>query len=283
MRTLHDELLIMDPELTANWLIRFLRDEVSRQRGYTRVILGLSGGIDSAVVAVLAQKAFGSENVSAIALPYQTSSPQSLKDAERLADTFHIPLMTYDITSAVEAYHKALPPTTPRRKGNVMARLRTLTLFDLGEAQNALPLGTGNKTERLLGYFTWHADDAPPVNPIGDLYKTQVFELARHLQIPDAFIEKPPSADLEPNQTDEADIGVSYAVADSILVRLLHRYEKEEIIKEGFQENDVNLVYHRLHSTHWKRQPPTSAILTTHAIHTGFRRPVDYKAKEQGS
>ena len=173
------------------------------RRGIGRAILGLSGGIDSALVAYLCARALGPENVYAIRMPYRTSSPSSLDDAQRVVDALGINVETIDITDAVDGYLKHAPDADPRRKGNVMARMRMLVLFDQSARRNALPVGTGNKTERLMGYFTWHADDTPPVNPIGDLYKTQVWALARHLGVPKEVVDKPPSADLEANQTDE--------------------------------------------------------------------------------
>jgi NAD+ synthetase len=157
-----------------------------------------------------------------------------------------------------------------------MARMRMIALFDLAAAHNALPLGTGNKSERLLGYFTWHADDSPPVNPIGDLFKTQVWELARYLAVPDEIVAKPASADLIEGQTDERDFGISYAKADVILNWLLHGWTPEELVQRGFDQAEVGLVRARLDGTHWKRRLPTVALLSTAAIGESYLRPVDY-------
>jgi len=184
-----------------------LRDELIERRRITKAVLGLSGGIDSAVVAYLCARALGPENVHAIRMPYRTSSADSLADAQRVVDALGINVETIEITDAVDGYLRVAGDADPRRRGNVMARMRMLVLFDQSARLNALPVGTGNKTERLMGYFTWHADDTPPVNPIGDLYKTQVWALARHLGVPVQVIDKPPSADLEANQTDEGDMG----------------------------------------------------------------------------
>jgi NAD+ synthase len=157
-----------------------------------------------------------------------------------------------------------------------MARTRMITLFDLSAAHHALPLGTGNKTERLFGYFTWHADDSPPVNPIGDLFKTQVWALARHLGVPEVIVSKPASADLLKDQTDEGDFGISYPRADTILHWVLLGYKAAEIAALGYTTEEVELVRKRLDSTHWKRRLPTVAMLSATAIGEYYLRPVDY-------
>jgi NAD+ synthetase len=157
-----------------------------------------------------------------------------------------------------------------------MARMRMIALFDLSAKYHALPVGTGNKTERLFGYFTWHADDSPPINPLGDLFKTQVWELARFLGVPDVIIDKPASADLIQGQTDERDFGISYEKADEILNWLLTGYTPEEIVANGFAAADVEIVRKRLGSTHWKRKLPTVAMLSHTAIGEAYLRPVDY-------
>ena len=176
--------LAIDAALTERWLTAFLRDELIERRGITKAVLGLSGGIDSAVVAYLCARALGPQNVHAIRMPYRSSSADSLLDAQRVVDALSINVETIPITAAVDGYLAAAGEPDARRRGNVMARMRMLVLFDQSARWNALPVGTGNKTERLMGYFTWHADDTPPVNPIGDLYKTQVWALARHLGVP---------------------------------------------------------------------------------------------------
>ena len=158
--------LAIDPELTRRWLVEFIRDEVQRRRGFERVVLGLSGGVDSSLVAYLAAEALGPDNVIGVRMPYRTSSPESLAHAQLVVDALGIQALTVDISAAVDGLAAAVPePPTPGRLGNIMARTRMITLFDLSAAHRALPLGTGNKTERLFGYFTWHADDSPPVNP----------------------------------------------------------------------------------------------------------------------
>lgn len=271
-----DAALAIDAALCERWLSAFLRDELIERRGMTRAVLGLSGGIDSAVVAYLCARALGPQNVYAIRMPYRTSSADSLLDAQRVVDALGINVETIEITAPVDAYLAAAGEADPRRRGNVMARMRMLVLFDQSARRNALPIGTGNKTERLMGYFTWHADDTPPVNPIGDLYKTQVWALARHLGVPRQLIDKPPSADLEANQTDESDLGVSYLTADRILARVLAGYRDEQIVAAGFAAGDVGLVRRRVEGTHWKRHLPTTALVSGTAINEFYLRPVDY-------
>ena len=270
-----DELEI-NVELVSEWLVRFLREELITRRGFQRAVIGLSGGVDSSLVAYLAARALGPENTVAICMPYRTSSPESLEHAKLVIGRLGLPSETIDISPAVDGYLQAAPEASPRRQGNVMARVRMIVLFDQSEKHRALPLGTGNKSERLLGYFTWHADDSPPINPIGDLFKTQVWALARHLGVPEEIVSKPASADLIAGQTDEADFGISYPKADRILNLLLQGYRPEQIEARGFAREEVQLVKRRLDSTHWKRQLPTTALLSSTAIGSYYLRPVDY-------
>jgi NAD+ synthetase len=267
--------LAIDPVLVETWLLRFIKDEMSR-RGFEKAVVGLSGGVDSAVTATLAARALGAGNVVGVRMPYRTSSPDSMAHAQLVIDALGIAERTVDISAAVDGYLKLEPEADARRRGNVMARTRMIVLFDLSAKIHGVPLGTGNKSERLLGYFTWHADDAPPINPLGDLFKTQVWALARHLGIPDEIVEKPASADLVAGQTDEADFGVSYAVADQILSWLLAGYRPEELVARGFERDQIELVTKRLEGTHWKRKLPTVAMLSQTAIGESYLRPVDY-------
>jgi NAD+ synthetase len=269
--------LEIDPPLTERWLVQFLRDELVERRGFSRAIVGLSGGVDSAVTAALAARALGPDHVIGVRMPYRTSSPESLEHADLVARRLGIGLLTVDVTSAVDGYLAAADEhADPVRRGNVMARMRMITLFDLSAKHGALPLGTGNKTERLLGYFTWHGDDAPPVNPLGDLFKTQVLVLARHLGLPEVVVVKPATADLVQGQTDEGDLGITYDRADRILHWLLQGRKRHEIIALGFAAEEVETVSRRLHSTHWKRRLPTVAMVSGTAIGESYLRPVDY-------
>jgi len=263
--------LAIDPELTRRWLVSFLKDEVVRRRGFMKGLVGLSGGVDSALTAFLAAEALGKENVTGVRMPYRTSSPESLAHAQLVIDKLGIPAVTVDISDAVDGYLKQVGDADPHRLGNVMARERMIVLFDLSAKYKALPLGTSNKSERLLGYFTWHGDDAPPVNPLGDLFKTQVWALARHVGVPEEIVAKPATADLIKGQTDEGDLGVSYLNADRILYHLIRGEEPR-----GFTKEEVEIVRKRLDSTHWKRRLPTVAVLSQTAIGEFYLRPVDY-------
>lgn len=267
--------LVIDPKVTEDWLVHFIREEMSR-RGFERAVVGISGGVDSAVTAYLATRALGASNVMGVRMPYRTSSKESLEHAQVVIDALGIDGCTVDISGAVDGYLQNDPNAEAGRRGNVMARMRMIVLFDLSAKHRAIPLGTGNKTERLFGYFTWHADDAPPINPLGDLFKTQVWALAKHLGVPAEIVGKPPTADLVVGQTDEGDLGISYAKADEILNWMLAGYKPSELIARGFSEGDVQLVRRRLESTHWKRRLPTVAMLTNTAIGESYLRPVDY-------
>ncbi len=266
----------VDAALAASWLEAFLYDEIVVRRNITRAVLGLSGGVDSAVVAYLAARALGPMNVHCIRMPYSSSSPDSLADAQAVIDDLGCEAHTIPIAAAVDGYLALEPDADARRRGNVMARTRMLVLFDQSAKLGALPVGTGNKTERLMGYFTWHADDSPPVNPIGDLFKTQVWQLARHIGVPERIVAKAPSADLEANQTDESDLGITYFEADRILALMLEGYDDRKIVARGIAASDVALVRKRVDSTHWKRHLPTTAMLSNSAINEFYLRPVDF-------
>ena len=267
--------LAIDAALVERWLVHFLREE-AKQRGFSKGIVALSGGVDSAVTAALAARALGPKNVTAVRLPYEKSSKESLTHAQEVIDALGIESRTIDISAAVNGYLQHEPKADATRRGNVMARVRMLALFDLSASLSAIPLGTGNKTERLLGYFTWHADDSPPLNPLGDLFKTQVWALAKHLKIPADIVGKAPTANLVAGQTDEGDLGISYAKADLILHWLLSGFSPDELVARGFVAKDVRLVHERLERTHWKRRLPTVAIVSGTAIGESYLRPVDY-------
>ncbi|TAM58894.1 NAD+ synthase [bacterium] len=268
--------LAIDAALVERWLERFIVNELVRRRGMSTAVVGLSGGVDSAVTAYLCARALGPENLYCVRMPYATSSPESLEHAAMVVRALGCHERTIEITAAVDGYLRFEPEADGRRRGNVMARTRMLVLFDLSQKHGGLPIGTGNKSERLLGYFTWHADDTPPLNPLGDLFKTQVWALARHLGVPREIVEKAPSADLVRGTTDESELGISYPRADPILAYLLMGYRRPTIERHGYSSAEVGLVHGRLESTHWKRHQPTTAMLTNTAINEFYLRPVDY-------
>lgn len=273
---LSDEPLKINAALVANWLTSFLKDEVMRRRSISKAVLGLSGGVDSAVVAYLCARAFGPENVWAFRMPYKISSAESLSHAQMVIDDLGINEQVVEITGMVDGYADLEPNITGQRLGNVCARARMIVLFDQSAEKGALPIGTGNKSERLFGYYTWHADDSPPINPLGDLFKTQVWQLARELGVPAEIVDKPASADLIKGQTDEGDFGITYAKADRILNYLIQGYSKGKLVEMGFPLPEVELVVKKVDGTHWKRRLPTVAMLSSTAIGEYYLRPVDY-------
>jgi len=269
--------LDIDTELVERTLVEFIREEVQRRRKFENVVVGVSGGVDSAVSLALACRALGPENVYGFRLPYRTSSQDSLDHAQLALDATGAHGRTIEISDSIDRYvDQYEPEISPLRKGNLMARLRAVVLFDQSAGLHALPLGTGNKSERLLGYFTWHADDSPPINPIGDLFKTQVWALARHLGVPPEIIDKPATADLVKGVNDEDELGISYHEADPILHWLTRGYQVGDLERMGFDPSAVDTVRRRLESTHWKRELPTVAVLSSSAIGEFYLRPVDY-------
>jgi NAD+ synthetase len=209
-------------------------------------------------------------------MPYRTSNKDSLAHAQLVIDALGIESHTVDISGAVDGYLAVESDASPARRGNVMARQRMIVLFDQSAKHNALPVGTGNKSERLLGYFTWHADDSPPINPVGDLFKSQVWQLAKYLGVPGVIVKKPASADLIDGQTDEGDFGIIYAEADEILNWLVSGFSPAALIERGFDASKVELVRKRLAGTHWKRKLPTVAMVSSTGIGEAYLRPVDY-------
>lgn len=271
-------LLDVNPALLAEFLTGFLREELVCQRKAHKAVVGLSGGVDSAVTTFLAVRALGAENVHVVRMPYKISSQSSLDDAQAVIDQLGVPAQTIGITAMVDGYALADGvEMTPHRLGNVCARARMTILYDQGARLGAIPLGTGNKTERMFGYFTWHGDDAPPINPLGDLYKSQVFELARYLGVPAAICEKAPTADLIAGQTDEGDFGITYALADEILVLLMRRVPADRLERMGYSRRDIELVSAKVAGTHWKRKLSTVAMVSTTSINEYYLRPVDYR------
>lgn len=268
--------LALDARVTTDHLIDFLRRE-TRRSGFKRLVLGLSGGIDSAVSAALAARAVGGRNVLGALLPYRTSSPASLRDARRVARLLGIETEKVDITPMVDAYFRRAKSANRRRRGNRMARERMAILYDLSERDGRLVVGTSNKTELLLGYGTIFGDMASALNPIGDLYKTQVRQLGLHLGLPGELVWKVPTADLWAGQSDEGELGYPYVDIDRLLVRLVELRERpEEIAAAGFPRRMVTSIAARVARSQFKRRPPVLAKLTRRAVNIDFRYPRDW-------
>jgi NAD+ synthase len=265
-----DNALSIDTSLVRKILTEFIRSEIGRA-GFSRAVINLSGGIDSAVSFALAVGALGPQNVLAVRLPYKTSSADSLEHAQLLIDQFGSPSVTIPITEMVDPFMELDPAISDIRKGNLMARARMIIAYDQSEAFKALVVGTGNKTEILLGYTTLYGDSACALNPIGDLYKTQVRQLARALQIPEVIISKPPSADLWTGQTDEGELGFTYEDVDRLLYLLVdQRYRPEECIEAGFSEKFVHQVVERVRRNQFKRILPPIAKLSSRTVGYDF-------------
>jgi len=258
----------------ADFLVRFLDNEV-RKTGLSRAVVGLSGGIDSAVVAVLAQKAFG-DDLLCIKMPSHYSSESSLDDADELCEKFDLRNETLSIEPMLKAYEEKHPDMDNLRRGNLSARLRMATLFDISAREAALVLGTSNKSELMLGYGTLYGDLASAINPLGDLYKSEVFELAEYLELPQSIISKPPSADLWSGQSDEADLGYSYAELDFALKLYVEdRLSDEAILKRGVDKALLSMIKSRIYKNQFKRKMPVIAKLTSRTINHDFNYPRD--------
>ncbi|WP_336177738.1 NAD+ synthase [Fusobacterium polymorphum] len=240
-------------------LVEFLRESF-KKAGFSKAVLGLSGGIDSALVAYLLRDALGKENVLAIMMPYKSSNPDSLNHAKLVVEDLGINSKTIEITDMIDAYFKNEEEVTSLRMGNKMARERMSILFDYSSKENALVVGTSNKTEIYLGYSTQFGDSACALNPIGDLYKTNIWDLSRYLKIPNELIEKKPSADLWEGQTDEQEMGLTYKEADQVLYRMLEENNKvEEVLAEGFNKDLVDNILRRMNRSEYKRRMPLIA------------------------
>ena len=257
MRSNLEELLqIRDEQFIKDAICSFIREEV-RKAGFERVVVGISGGVDSALSAFLAVEALGRENVIGLSMPYKTSSEESRNDARLVAETLGIEFHELDITPQVDAYFSLFPDADRVRKGNKMARERMSILYDFAHWRKALVLGTSNKSEILIGYATRWGDGAHDLNPIGDLYKTQVWQMARFVGVPERIVRKKPTADLWPGQTDEGEIGIAYRELDLILLAYVDlRLRREEIIAAGFEEGKVDRVLRLVKNSQFKRKLP---------------------------
>jgi NAD+ synthase len=252
--------LTIDTDAARRIIGEFIRAQL-RQAGFERALVGLSGGIDSALVAYLTAEAIGAEKLLALLMPYRTSSPESRADAEEVVRRLGCASEVVDISDIVDAYFEAGQQAAAQlRRGNFMARARMIVLYDHSVTWNGLVVGTGNKTELLIGYSTLWGDSASAFNPIGDLYKTQVRQLAMAMDVPEAIVTKAPSADLWPGQTDEDEVGFTYAEVDRILFRLVdRRLTIDEVVAAGFERETVERVDRMVAGSEFKRQVPPIA------------------------
>ncbi len=262
--------LTINTDLARKILTGFVKSEIYRV-GFRHAVVGLSGGINSALSCALAADALGPQNVLAVRMPCKSSSPDSLEDAEKTARCLDVQMITIDITPMVEPLIEREPAMSDLRKGNLMARARMIVLYDQSEAFKGLVVGTSNKTEILLGYTTLWGDMASAINPIGDLYKTQLRQLARAMNIPMSVIEKPPSADLWAGQTDEAELGLTYEEVDKLLYLLVdQRYSVQDCVDAGFDKSFVDNVVGRVRRSQFKRMMPPIAKLSTRTVGYDF-------------
>ena len=269
--------LRIDEALVHRMLVAFLREEAAKS-GHKRVVVAVSGGIDSAAVAALAAEAMGPKNVTALYMPYKTSSAESAAHARLVAKTFGFALEEIDITPQVDAYLARAGKVDRVRAGNKMARERKSIEYDRSWP-DGLVLGTSNKTELLLGYGTRYGDMASDLNPVGDLYKTQLRELAVLLGMPDVIVQKPPTADLWVGQTDEAELGFTYAQADLVLYHLIdRRLRPDALVAAGFDAALVKGIRERVRRSHYKRVMPLIAKVSLRTVGHDFLYPRDWES-----
>jgi len=262
--------LTLNVPLARQILTGFIHSEITRA-GFSRAVIGLSGGIDSALSCYLAAEALGPQNVLAVRMPYRSSSPDSLDDAQKVIEALGVQALTLPITEMVEPLFTRFPEMSAVRRGNVMARARMIMLYDQSEAFRGLVVGTGNKTEILLGYTTLYGDSACAINPLGDLYKTQVRQLSREIGVPQSILSKAPSADLWDGQTDEGELGFTYEEVDRLLYLLVdQRYSPADCVAAGFAESFVQTVVERIRRNHFKRILPPIAKLSNRTIGYDF-------------
>ena len=263
--------LQLNTDVVKDLLIRFLHDETTNA-GFQKVVIGISGGVDSAVSTYLSAAALGKTNVLGVVMPYRTSSANSVEHAQLVARKLGINSETVDISEMVDAYCEKKKITDHVRRGNVMARMRMIVLYDVSARERALVVGTSNKTELLLGYGTLHGDVACAINPLGDLYKSQVWQLARALGVPQPIVEKKPTADLWDGQTDEGELGFSYADVDELLYQMIdERRTEAELASRGFNRTFVKKVRDLVRKNQFKRRPPVIAKVSYRTLNVDFR------------
>lgn len=263
--------LNLNTEMVRELLVRFVKDE-TLNAGFQKAVIGISGGVDSSVAAFVAVAALGKKNVVGVILPYKSSSKESVADAGDVARLLGIRTETIDISAMVDAYAVQHRINDKVRLGNVMARMRMIVLYDISAREKALVVGTSNKTELLIGYGTQHGDMACAINPLGDLYKTQIWQLAALLGVPKKIIDKKPTADLWPGQTDENEIGLTYAELDSLLYRMIdERASSDDLAREGFKSETIEKIATLVRKNQFKRRPPLIAKVSYRTINVDFR------------
>ncbi|HUL44287.1 MAG TPA: NAD+ synthase [Bacteroidota bacterium] len=268
--------LRLEVPVVRNLLVSFLRDE-TKKAGFENGVVGLSGGVDSAVVAYLAAEALGKEHVLAMLMPYATSSPESAGDAGLVLKALGIRGETISISAMVDAYLEKHTGMDNIRKGNLMARARMMVLYDVSAREGALVFGTSNKTEIMLGYGTQFGDTACAINPLGDLYKTQIWQLADELGVPKKIVEKKPTADLWAGQTDEGELGFSYKLVDQLLYYMIdERRTDAELQERGFEPHFIQKVKRLVQKNQFKRRPPIIAKVSHRTVNVDFRYPRDW-------
>jgi len=262
--------LRINSKLARKILTGFIKSEISRS-GFNRAVIGLSGGIDSALSCYLAAEALGPENILAVRMPYKKSSPASKEHAGLIIDKLGIQSIDIPVTAMADPLIERFPSMNNVRKGNIMARTRMIILYDQSVDFNGLVIGTSNKTEILLGYSTIYGDSACAINPIGDLYKTQVRQFSHDLGIPPEIVDKPPTADLWIGQTDEDELGFTYEEVDKLLYLLVdQRYRPEDLLDLGFGEAFVKKVINLVRRNQFKRIMPPIAKLSNRTIGYDF-------------
>jgi NAD+ synthase len=272
----HTQLLTINPELVAEILCRFIRNEIHRA-GFRHAVVGLSGGIDSSVVTYLAARALGPENVLAVTIPYATSSDATRHDSRAVIERLGLPTVEAPISAQIDAYFAQFPDASQMRRANKCARERMTVLYDQSAAFEGLVLGTSNKSELLLGYGTQFGDMASAINPVGDLYKTQLYQLAAYLGVPEEIIAKRPTGDLWVGQTDEDELGFSYAEVDRMLVLMVdRRWRRAELIRAGFDPAFIDRVATMIRRSHYKRRMPVIAKLSHRTMDRDFRYARDW-------
>jgi len=272
----HEITLVINARLVEEVLVRFIRNEITRT-GFRRAVFGLSGGIDSSVVAYLAVRALGPANVLAVTMPYKTSSDATRDDSRAVIEALGLQSIQIPITAQVDAYFATVGEPSRMRLANKCARERMTVLYDQSAAFEGLVLGTSNKTELVLGYGTQFGDLASAINPIGDLYKTQLRALAVHLGVPRTILDKPPSGDLWVGQTDEGELGFTYDDVDRLLVLLVdRRWQPAQLVEAGFPLELIERVIKMIRRNQYKRRLPVIAKLTHRTMDRDFRYPRDW-------